>query len=112
MGTLFTGISVVPVNLLLKPRVRPGCKESHFKACHSDKLKLAYTSPNVISTSPKNILMSRIDFKMIAKSISPGLSNTTFFSHWYLKLKALLYQCYLFLSTFKNNDNYKVINLS
>ena len=42
-----------------------GCKESLFKACHSGKLKLAYTSPNVISTSPKNILMSRINFTVL-----------------------------------------------
>ena len=32
-----------------------GAKKVIFKACHSGKLKLAYTSPNVISTSPKNI---------------------------------------------------------
>ena len=46
------------------------------------------------------------------ESISSGLSGTTFFSYWYLKLKALLYQCYLFLSTYKNNDSYKDITLS
>ena len=34
-------------------------------SCHSGKLKLAYTSPNVISTSPENILMSRIDFTVL-----------------------------------------------
>ena len=32
-----------------------GAKKVIFKACHSGTLKLAYTSPNVISTSPKNI---------------------------------------------------------
>ena len=37
-----------------------GCKESHFKACRSGKVKLAYTRPNTISTSPKNISMSSI----------------------------------------------------
>ena len=50
------------------------CKESHFKGCHLGKLKLEYTSPNVILTSTKNIL--------IAKSTSPGLSDTTFFARW------------------------------
>ena len=30
-----------------------GAKKVIFKACHSGKLKLAYNSPNVISTSPK-----------------------------------------------------------
>ena len=39
-----------------------GAKKVIFKACHSGDLKLAYTSPNVISTSPQNILMSRIHF--------------------------------------------------
>ena len=42
-----------------------GAKEVIFKACHSGKLKLAYTSPNIISTSPMNILMSRIDFTVL-----------------------------------------------
>ena len=39
-----------------------GAKKVIFKAWHSGKLKLAYTNPNIISTSPKNVLMSRIDF--------------------------------------------------
>ena len=42
-----------------------GAKKVIFKACHSGDLKLAYTSPNVISTSPQNILMSRIDFTVL-----------------------------------------------
>ena len=42
-----------------------GCKESIFTACHSGKLKLAFTSPNGISTSPPNFLMSRIDFTVL-----------------------------------------------
>ena len=42
-----------------------GAKEVIFKACHSSKLNLAYTSPNVISASPKNVLMSRIDFTVL-----------------------------------------------
>ena len=40
---------------------KQGAKKVIFQVCHSGKLKLAYTSSNVISTSPKNILMSRID---------------------------------------------------
>ena len=39
-----------------------GCKENHFTGCHLGKLKLAFTSPDVISTSPKSFFMSRIDF--------------------------------------------------
>ena len=39
-----------------------GAKKIIFTACHSGKLKLAFTSPDVISTSPKNFLTSRINF--------------------------------------------------
>ena len=42
-----------------------GCEENHFTACHSGKLKLAFTSPNVISASPKDFLTSRIDFILL-----------------------------------------------
>ena len=42
-----------------------GAKKIIFTACHSGKLKLALTSPDVISTSPKNFLTSRIDFTVI-----------------------------------------------
>ena len=43
-----------------------GAKKVIFKACYLGTLKLAYTSPNVISTSPKNIiLMNKIDFKVL-----------------------------------------------
>ena len=45
-----------------KPVTKPvGAKKISFTACHSGKLKLAFTSPDVISTSPKNVLTSRID---------------------------------------------------
>ena len=42
-----------------------GAKKIIFTACHSGKLKLAFTSPDVISTSPKNFLTSRIDFTFL-----------------------------------------------
>ena len=42
-----------------------GCKKIIFTACHSGKLKLAFTSPDVISTSPKSFLTRRIDFKVL-----------------------------------------------
>ena len=42
-----------------------GAKKIIFTACYSGKLKLAFTSPDVISTSPKNILTSRIDFTVL-----------------------------------------------
>ena len=82
-------------------------KKIIFTACHSRKLKLAFTGPDIISTSPKNVLTSGIDFTVllllefltknityplgklktefispIAKSTSYGLSDTTFFAHW------------------------------
>ena len=40
-------------------------KKIIFTACHSGKLKLAFTSPDVISTSPKSFLTSRIDFTVL-----------------------------------------------
>ena len=81
-----------------------GAKKVIFTAFHSGKLKLTFTSPNIISTSPKNVLMSRLISQFfcnlnsskkftcplgklitkftspIAKSTSPGLSDTTFFA--------------------------------
>ena len=38
-----------------------GAKKIIFTACHSGKLKLTFTSPDVISTSPKSFLTSRVD---------------------------------------------------
>ena len=81
-----------------------GAKKIIFTACHSGKLKLEFTSPDFISTSPKSFLTSRIDFTVhllfeylknftcpsgklkteftspIAKSTSPGLLDTAFFA--------------------------------
>ena len=83
-------------------------RKSFFTACHSGKLKLTFTSPNIISTIPHNVLMSRLisqffcnlnsstnvtcpsgklrtEFtNLIAKSTSPGLWDTTFFACCYL----------------------------
>ena len=43
-----------------------GAKKIIFTACHSGKLKLAFTSPDFISTSPKSFLTSRIiDFTVL-----------------------------------------------
>ena len=50
---------------LLYLAVYSGGKENPFSACHSGKLKKAFTSANVISTSPKSFLTSRIDFTVI-----------------------------------------------
>ena len=97
--------------LVLKAMVVPALKKNTIHVtdgyCHSSKLKLAFTSPNVIPTSPQYILISRIDLTVllqveflkilhlpvgqvknteftnsIAKSTSPGLSDTTFFARW------------------------------
>ena len=79
------------------------CKENQFYSLPFGKLELAFTCPNVISTSLKNILSNRVGFTVlllfkflkkhhlptklkteftgpIAKSTSPGLSDTTFFA--------------------------------
>ena len=42
-----------------------GAKKITFTAYHLGKLKLAFTSPDVISASPKNFLTSRIDFTVL-----------------------------------------------
>ena len=84
-----------------------GAKKIIFTACHSGKLKLAFTSPVTSfqlapktfslaelisqffcsSNSSKNItcLSGKLKTEFtspIAKSTSPGLSDTTFFAHW------------------------------
>ena len=52
----------VPKILDLKSQ---GAKKIIFTPCHSGKLKLAFTSPDFISTSPKSFLTSRIDFTVL-----------------------------------------------
>ena len=42
-----------------------GTKKIIFTACQLGKLKLAFTSPDIISTSPKNVLTSRIDVTVL-----------------------------------------------
>ena len=42
-----------------------GAKKISFIAQHSGKLKLASTSPDVILTSPKSFLTSRIDLTVL-----------------------------------------------
>ena len=54
----------IPVGRLLEV-VAQGAKKIIFTACHSGKLKLAFTSPDIISTSPKSFLTSRIDFTVL-----------------------------------------------
>ena len=44
-------------------------KEIIFTAYHLGKLKLAVTSPDVISTSPRRFLTSRIDFIVLLFNI-------------------------------------------
>ena len=88
-----------------KITVYQGTKKVIFTACQSGKLKLPFTCPNVISTSPQIFwwaeLTSHFFCKLnsskyftcplgklrteftspIAKSTGPGLSDTTFFVH-------------------------------
>ena len=42
-----------------------GATKVSFTACHSRKLWLAFTYPKFISTSPKNVLISRIDYTVL-----------------------------------------------
>ena len=98
----------IPFTSIHKYSVPPGCKESHFYTLPFGQavVPVACTSPQVISTSPKPFLISRIDYNPSviwislknsacpsgklrtkitsprAKSTSPGLSDTTFFAHW------------------------------
>ena len=46
--------SLPPIEDLLQPAGTQGAKKIISTACHSGKLKLAFTSPDVISTSPKS----------------------------------------------------------
>ena len=86
--------------------MQQGAKKIIFIACHSGKLKLAFTNLDVISTSPKAFwpaeLISQFfcysnssknincpsgklitEFtSLTTKSTSPGLSDTPFFAHW------------------------------
>ena len=50
--------------ILKNQSLNQGAKKVIFKICRSGKLKLEYTGPNVISTTPKK-LMSRIDFTVL-----------------------------------------------
>ena len=57
--------SLPPIEDLLQPAGTQGAKKIISTACHSGKLKLAFTSPDIISTSPKSFLTSRIDFTVL-----------------------------------------------
>ena len=89
---------------LISSQNHQGAKKIIFTACHSDKLKLTFTNPEVISTSPKAVWRAELILRFfchlnsskkitcpsgklkteftspIAKSTSPGLSDTTFFA--------------------------------
>ena len=52
-------------NKKLSQQLYQDAKKIIFTACHSGKLKLACTSPDVISASPKDVLTSRIDFAVL-----------------------------------------------
>ena len=63
--TVVVVILIIKDSFLVLHQGTQGAKKVIFKAFHLGKLKLAYTSPNVISASPKNILMRRIDFTVL-----------------------------------------------
>ena len=53
-----------------------------FTACHSGKLKLAFTSPDVTSTSCKNFLTSRTDFTVIPRYLNSSKKHQLPIAHW------------------------------
>ena len=57
-------VPLSPSHFYTQPVSKQGVKKIIFTACHSGKLKLAVTSPDVISTSPKNFLTSS-DFTVL-----------------------------------------------
>ena len=67
-----------------KPGLSQGAKKIIFTACHSGKLKLAFTSPDVISTSPQNFfwLAELISQFFCYSNSSKNLSDSTFFARW------------------------------
>ena len=114
-GKVKGGVRNFPyLSLYLCVWLAAGCQKVIFKACHLGKLKLAYTSPNVISTNLKTLwwaeLISQFFWNLnssknftclsgklrteftspIAKSTSPGLSDMTFFARC-TDLTGLLY---------------------
>ena len=112
---------------LLSLVMSQGAKKIVLTACHSGKLKLAFTSPDVISTSPKTFLTSRIDFSSsysnsskkitcplgklkteftspIAKSTSPSLSDTTFFARCVISCRGQL--CHLTCAGWRDFSNH------
>ena len=44
----------------IQMKATQGAKKIIFTACHLGKLKLAFTSPEVISTSPKNVWLAKL----------------------------------------------------
>ena len=105
--------------MLVNYYIATGAKKVNVTACHSGKLKLAFTCPDVISTSPKkafwltesvsqffwdsnsskNITCWSGNLKteftsLIAKSASPGLSETTFFASCSIDLKTAKWKRY------------------
>ena len=49
----------------LHSKLFQSAKKNIFTTCHSGKLKLAFTSPDIISASSKNFLTSRIEFTVL-----------------------------------------------
>ena len=66
-------------NSIIHVIILQGAKKIIFTACHSGKLKLEFTSPDIISTSPKGLLMSRIDFTVLPLF---KLLKKTLLAHW------------------------------
>ena len=58
-------LSIIFIEEIIFKIQSQGAKKIIFTACLSGKLKLPFTSPEVISTSLKSFLKSRIDFTVL-----------------------------------------------
>ena len=57
--------SLLIVILTVNSTREQGSNKIIFTACHPGKLKLAFTNPDVISTSPKSFLTRTVDFTVL-----------------------------------------------
>ena len=63
---ILTGTSIVPFSIVSSTKIiLHRCKENRFYSLPLGQAEASIYSPNVISTSPPNFLMSRIDFVVL-----------------------------------------------
>ena len=70
-------IYILTIHLKISEQMSQRAKKVIFTACHSGKMKLTFTSPNIISTSPKNVLTSRSISQFFC-----NLNSSTLLARW------------------------------